>query len=932
MAKRTFLAGVTSQTIDIFIQDSSSTIGAGLAGLVFNTAGLKAYYRKGATGSSTAITLATLATVGTAWATGGFIEIDATNMKGMYRLDVPDTVFASSPWATLYLYGAANMAPVALEVEIVGYNPFAALATPTNITAGTITTVTTVTNQLTAAAIATGVWQDSTSGDFTTASSIGKSLYTAGVVPGGTNGLFIAGTNAATAITTALTANITGNLSGSVGSVTGAVGSVTGNVGGNVTGSVGSVATGGITRATFAADTGLQTTRSNTAQAGAASTITLDASASATDNIYKNQRVYLTGGTGAGQVRIITAYVGSTKVATVSPAWTTNPDNTSTFAVQPAGPVDVETIKGTASAGAAGYMGIDWSAINAPTTTVNLSGTTIATLSGQLTAAQIATGVWTDTTAGDFTTALSVGKSVMNGVALGTGLTINGYTGNTPQTGDSFARIGSNGVGLTNIVLPSGGLANVTAWTVAITGNITGNLSGSVGSVTGSVGSVATGGLTRASFAADTGLQSIRSNTAQAGAGSTITLDAASSATNDFYKDAIIYLTGGTGAGQHRLCTGYVGATKVATVTPAWATNPDNTSTFAVLPHGIVDVEAFRGTASVGAAGYAGIDWSAINAPTSTQNLSGTTIGTVTGQLTAAQVATAVWQDTTSGDFTVASSIGKSLYTSGVVPGGSGGLFIAGSNAATTVNFTGSLSGSVGSVTARVTANTDQLAGQTVTAAAGVTFPTSVASPTNITAGTISTVTNLTNAPTNGDLTAAMKASVTNAAWDATLSSHLTPGSTGAALNAAGAAGDPWSTSIPGAYGAGTAGYIVGNNLDAQVSTRLATSGYTAPDNADILLIKAKTDNLPASPAAVGSAMTLTAAYDFAKGTVAMTESYAANGVAPTPVQALYAIHQDSMDFAITGTSYTVKKLDNATTAFVKTLNNATSPTAAART
>jgi hypothetical protein len=60
-----------------------------------------------------------------------------------------------------------------------------------------------------------------------------------------------------------------------------------------------------------------------------------------------------------------------------------------------------------------------------------------------LTAAQIATGVWQDTTAGDFTTAASVGKSLMNGVALGTGLTINGYTGNTPQTGDGFARLGA---------------------------------------------------------------------------------------------------------------------------------------------------------------------------------------------------------------------------------------------------------------------------------------------------------------------------------------------------------------------------------------------------------------------------------------------------------------------------------------------------------
>jgi hypothetical protein len=51
-----------------------------------------------------------------------------------------------------------------------------------------------------------------------------------------------------------------------------------------------------------------------------------------------------------------------------------------------------------------------------------------------------------------------------------------------------------------------------------------------------------------------------------------------------------------------------------------------------------------------------------------------------------------------------------------------------------------------------------------VTAAAGVTFPTSIASPTNITAGTITTVTNLTNAPTAGDLTATMKASIFTAA------------------------------------------------------------------------------------------------------------------------------------------------------------------------
>lgn len=59
--------------------------------------------------------------------------------------------------------------------------------------------------------------------------------------------------------------------------------------------------------------------------------------------------------------------------------------------------------------------------------------------------------------------------------------------------------------------------------------------------------------------------------------------------------------------------------------------------------------------------------------------------------------------------------------------------------------------------------NATQFSGQTITAAAGVTLPASVASPTNITAGTITTVTNLTNAPTAGDLTATMKTSVTAA-------------------------------------------------------------------------------------------------------------------------------------------------------------------------
>ena len=66
-------------------------------------------------------------------------------------------------------------------------------------------TVTTVTNQLTAAAIATGVWQDATAGDFTVASSIGKSVYIANVAPGASGGHMISGSNAGTTTLGALT-------------------------------------------------------------------------------------------------------------------------------------------------------------------------------------------------------------------------------------------------------------------------------------------------------------------------------------------------------------------------------------------------------------------------------------------------------------------------------------------------------------------------------------------------------------------------------------------------------------------------------------------------------------------------------------------------------------------------------------------------------
>jgi hypothetical protein len=55
------------------------------------------------------------------------------------------------------------------------------------------------------------------------------------------------------------------------------------------------------------------------------------------------------------------------------------------------------------------------------------------------------------------------------------------------------------------------------------------------------------------------------------------------------------------------------------------------------------------------------------------------------------------------------------------------------------------------------------------------------------------------------------------------------------------------------------------------LGTPMQASSYTAPDNISIAAIKVKTDVIPASPAAVGSAMTLSPAYDAAKTAATQT-------------------------------------------------------------
>lgn len=121
--KLSIVAGATSQTVNIFIQDSTSTTGAGKTGLVFNTASLIAYYCFPRT-AAVAISLVTLAAVTTAYSSGGFKEISSANMPGVYRLDIPDAALAAANgrFVTIMLSGATGMAPLLLEIELTAWD------------------------------------------------------------------------------------------------------------------------------------------------------------------------------------------------------------------------------------------------------------------------------------------------------------------------------------------------------------------------------------------------------------------------------------------------------------------------------------------------------------------------------------------------------------------------------------------------------------------------------------------------------------------------------------------------------------------------------------------------------------------------------------------------------------------------------------------
>ena len=70
---------------------------------------------------------------------------------------------------------------------------------------------------------------------------------------------------------------------------------------------------------------------SNYAQAGGVATITLEVSADPRDDYYNGSRIMIISGPGAEEMKTITDYVGSTKVATVDANWSVQPTSASIY-------------------------------------------------------------------------------------------------------------------------------------------------------------------------------------------------------------------------------------------------------------------------------------------------------------------------------------------------------------------------------------------------------------------------------------------------------------------------------------------------------------------------------------------------------------------------------------------------------------------------
>ena len=104
----TIAPGSTSQSIELYL---------GVTGLTSSSSGLSTRYNRTRTASVSIPLVAR--TIAQAWTAGGFAEVDATNMPGVYRIDIPDAALAAgADDVTIVVRGASGTNGAVMTVKL----------------------------------------------------------------------------------------------------------------------------------------------------------------------------------------------------------------------------------------------------------------------------------------------------------------------------------------------------------------------------------------------------------------------------------------------------------------------------------------------------------------------------------------------------------------------------------------------------------------------------------------------------------------------------------------------------------------------------------------------------------------------------------------------------------------------------------------------
>lgn len=174
----TIAPGSTSQSIELYL---------GATGLTASSSGLSARYNRTRTASVSIPLVAR--TIAQAWTSGGFAEVDATNMPGVYRLDLPDAALAAgADDVTIVVRGASgtNGAVMAVKLSSGGLTEAQTAGAVWNAARASYSTVGTfgeyVNTSINTGAIADAVWDEARSGH-TTAGTFGEYVNAELVTP-----------------------------------------------------------------------------------------------------------------------------------------------------------------------------------------------------------------------------------------------------------------------------------------------------------------------------------------------------------------------------------------------------------------------------------------------------------------------------------------------------------------------------------------------------------------------------------------------------------------------------------------------------------------------------------------------------------------------------------------------------------------------------